>query len=108
MSKKGKNEKPNCTHCAKKTVKQQHILGIPLCRVCENAHPELYRYVTDKTALAMGLSERFLEALPSHYIVPNRHFGTTVPLKLYLLSDVELSLEAEDAIEEMADFARGR
>lgn len=66
----------------------------------------LYRYVTDKTALAMGWSERFLDALPSYDIVPNRHFGTTVPSKLYLMSDVELSVEAEDAIEMMADFAR--
>jgi hypothetical protein len=108
MSKKLMNEKTNCTHCAKKTVRRHPILGIPLCQRCEKAHPELYRYVKKTTALAMGLSERCLDTLPSYDIVPNRHFGTTVPLKLYLHSDVELSLEAEDAIEMMADFARGR
>jgi hypothetical protein len=40
-----------CTHCKKRTQRSYPILDIPLCRLCEKAHPELYRLICRSTAL---------------------------------------------------------
>ena len=81
--------KYNCTHCEKQTVRFHAILEIPLCRICESQHPEIYRYITKTRAMdTYRLRPSDLASLSVH-MVDNPHYKTAAPMQLYLLSFVK-------------------
>ena len=95
-----------CTHCEKQTQRSHPILDISLCRSCEKVHPEIYRWITQSTALKdYRLTKHDLTALDC-YQVPNPYYRSAAPMKLYLARQVEALGPARDGQDHSARNGR--
>ncbi len=82
-------EKRPCTHCLKPTTRLHPILDIPICRPCQTAQSDLYRYISKTRALQeYRLKVADIAQLRFH-AVDNPHYKISHPMQLYLLSQIE-------------------
>jgi hypothetical protein len=78
-----------CTHCLKSTARLHPILDMPLCRLCQSARQDVYRYITKSRALdEYRLKADDLAQLQFHE-VDNPYYKISPSMKLYLLRQIE-------------------
>ena len=82
-------EKHPCRHCAKPTVRRHPILDIPLCRPCQTANGDIYRYITKTKALQQYRLKVGDVALLHFHEVDNPHYKNSHPMRLFMLSQVK-------------------